>query len=188
MQRNPEHSERPFVVPATIGELEDPDGRGRAASLVCGAFVLITVKVNGERRIEAARFKVAGCSRLVEACGSLCETAQGLSTAEAAKQARSFETHMGAAPAGREHCAGIAGEGLLAAIGNYSDASRAEWNGDDALICTCFGVSEQTIERAVREGRLHSVEAVTETCNAGGGCGSCHVLIQDMLGEVNSEW
>lgn len=186
MKSNPEHPERPFVVPATIGEFADPDGRGRAASLVCGAFVLITLKVNGERRIEAARFKVAGCSRLVEACGRLCERAQGLSTAEAAVRARSFEPQMCEAPAGREHCAGIARDGLLAAIGNYSDASRAEWNGDDALICTCFGVSEQTIERAVREGRLHSVEAVTERCNAGGGCGSCHVLIQDMLGEYRA--
>jgi hypothetical protein len=38
---------------------------------------------------------------------------------------------------------------------------RDEWNGDEALICTCFFVSEQTIEREIKGRGLTTVAEVT---------------------------
>jgi len=70
---------------------------------------------------------------------------------------------------------------MLAAIRDYSNAARDDWAGDEALICTCFFVSEQTIEREIKQHGLSSVKEVTRATNAGGGCGSCHQLIQEIL-------
>jgi NifU-like protein len=56
-----------------------------------------------------------------------------------------------------------------------------DWAGDEALICTCFFVSERTIEREIQTRGLATVAEVTRACNAGGGCGSCHQLIQEIL-------
>jgi NifU-like protein len=70
---------------------------------------------------------------------------------------------------------------LLAAIREYSNAARDDWAGDEALICTCFFVSERTIEREIKTHGLTTVREVTTACNAGGGCGSCHQLIQEIL-------
>jgi NifU-like protein len=75
-------------------------------------------------------------------------------------------------------------ETLQAAINDYRAARLETWNGDEALICTCFGVSETTIERAIVKNVLTTVEEVTETCNAGGGCGSCQPLIMEILDDV----
>jgi NifU-like protein len=81
----------------------------------------------------------------------------------------------------REHCPQLACDALLAAIREYSDAARDEWIGDEALICSCFFVSERTIEGEIAARGLTSVAEVTRACNAGGGCGSCHQLIQEIL-------
>jgi NifU-like protein len=81
----------------------------------------------------------------------------------------------------KENCPVLACQALLAAITEYSDSIRDEWTGDEALICTCFGVSERIIEQEVRSGSLATIEDVTRACNAGAGCRSCYPLIQDIL-------
>jgi NifU-like protein len=78
-------------------------------------------------------------------------------------------------------CGDLAGEALLSAITAYSDATREEWNGDESLVCTCFCVSERTIETEIQKGHLSTVLEVTKACCAGGGCRSCWPLIEDLL-------
>ncbi len=81
----------------------------------------------------------------------------------------------------------------MSAIRHYSDSVRDEWSGDEALICTCFGVSERTIEQQIQTGGLRTISEITKACNAGAGCRSCYSLIEDILddywrtGFVNSE-
>jgi NAD(P)H-nitrite reductase large subunit len=54
------------------------------------------------------------------------------------------------------------------------------------LICTCFFVSEQTIEHEIKSRGLTTVREVTAACSAGGGCGSCRQLIVEILDSMNS--
>ena len=49
---------------------------------------------------------------------------------------------------------------------------------DEEIICQCFQVSDKTIKTHIREGNLKDIEEVTEACGAGGGCQSCHLLLQ----------
>jgi len=85
-------------------------------------------------------------------------------------------------------CIGLACEALLDAIREYSNAARDDWAGDEALICTCFFVSERTIEREIETGGLTTIPEVTAACNAGAGCGSCHQLIQEILATANEKF
>jgi NifU-like protein len=87
----------------------------------------------------------------------------------------------------RHHCVQLACDSVLAAVREFSDAIRHEWNGDEALICTCFFVSERTIEKEILSGGLTTVLEVTAACGAGGGCGSCQPLIVELLEAASSE-
>ncbi|MBT3509975.1 MAG: hypothetical protein HN472_10595 [Nitrospina sp.] len=53
----------------------------------------------------------------------------------------------------------------------------------DEIICQCYQVTEGTIRRAIAEKDLTEIESVTEACDAGGGCHSCHILIQFFIDE-----
>lgn len=172
-----------FFNPRNVGDADEPSFTGRAASLVCGAHVRFSIQVDECAAVSQARFKAVGCSVLVAAASLLTEKAIGRSTAEAA--IADVSDQFAGVESQNAHCPGLARDALLAAIREYSDAARDEWSGDEALICTCFFVSERTIEREIATAGLKTVTEVTRACNAGGGCGSCHQLIQEILETEN---
>jgi NifU-like protein len=85
----------------------------------------------------------------------------------------------------RRQCADIAIEALHAAFAHLRSRRIEEFTGEKALICTCFGVSEETIETNIRVRHLKTVDDVADACNAGSGCGSCRMLIDEMLDAVS---
>ena len=129
-----------------------------------------SIQVDEAQRVSQARFRAAGCDLLISAASMLTERVTGLTTAEAATIC-----------AESGNCARLAREALLDAIRDFSNAVRDDWAGEEALICTCFFVSERTIEREIQARGLATVAEVTKACNAGAGCGSCHQLIQEIL-------
>lgn len=170
-----------FLNPRNVGDAAEPSFTGRAASLACGAHVRFSIQVDEAHSISQARFRAAGCDVLVAAASLLTEQVQGVNTADAAAIGQEpvvFIQQMGAA---NVQCIELACNALLDAIREYSNAAREDWAGDEALICTCFFVSERTIEREIQTHGLTTVAEVTRACNAGGGCGSCHQLIQEIL-------
>ena len=118
---------------------------------------------------------------LVAAASLLTEQVSGMSTAEAATIGQEPALLIEQMDTANGQCVALACNALLDAIREYSNAAREDWAGDEALICTCFFVSERTIEREIQRRELTTVAEVTRACNAGGGCGSCHQLIQEML-------
>lgn len=180
----PEVATDHFFNPRNVGDADEPSFVGRAASLICGAHVRFSIQVDENQRLSQAKFKAAGCSVLVASTSLLTERVVNVATAEAAiigQDRDAVERIFHGLEPGREHCPKLACDALLAAIREYSDAARDDWAGDEALICTCFFVSERTIEREIAANSLTSVAEVTRACNAGGGCGSCHHLIQEIL-------
>jgi NifU-like protein len=180
----PEVASNHFFNPRNVGDADEPSFMGRSASLICGAHVRFSIQVDEQHVVTQAKFKAAGCSVLVASTSLLTERVANTTTAEAAAVGQNDGELLQYFPdleAGREHCPKLACEALLAAIREYSDAARGEWIGDEALICTCFFVSERTIEHEIAARGLTSVAEVTRACNAGGGCGSCHQLIQEIL-------
>jgi len=159
-----------FFNPRNVGDADEPRFTGRAASLLCGAHVRFSIQVDEAQRVSQVKFRAVGCNVLIAAASMLTEQVTGLTTAEAAT--------IGPQAI---NCGALPYDALLDAIREYSDAARADWAGDEALICTCFFVSERTIEREIETRGLTTVAEVTRACNAGAGCGSCHQLIQEIL-------
>jgi NifU-like protein len=168
-----------FFNPRNTGEAQWPSFEGRSASLTCGGHVRFSIQVDEAQVVSEAKFKAAGCSVLVASASLLTEHVVGKTTAEAA--VIDLRDHLQGLETNREQCPKLACEALLGAIREFSDAARDEWGGDEALICTCFFVSERTIEQEIATRSLETVAEVTRVCNAGGGCGSCHQLIQEIL-------
>lgn len=84
-------------------------------------------------------------------------------------------------PANRIQCSDVVFEAIKAAFSDYRLYRLEEFQSDKALICTCFGVSEEAIETCIAESQAETVGDVTDLCKAGGGCGSCQFLIQEMI-------
>jgi Fe-S cluster biogenesis protein NfuA/bacterioferritin-associated ferredoxin len=55
------------------------------------------------------------------------------------------------------------------------------------LVCKCFGVTDSQILKAARENNLSTVEEVTNFTKAGGACGQCRDLIQELLDRERGE-
>jgi NifU-like protein len=173
-----------FFNPRNVGEAKEPSFMGRSASFHCGATMRISLHMDESQRIVEAKFKAAGCSVLVAAAELLTDQIRGKTTGEAAtlcQQVQLIQAQLGPLETDRMNCPALASDALVAAIREYSDAIRDTWEGEQALICTCFGVSERRIEQAIKENHLTSVADVTRACNAGAGCRSCYPLIEDIL-------
>lgn len=55
------------------------------------------------------------------------------------------------------------------------------------IICHCFDVSREEIEKAIKEKGLKTVDEVGEETSAGTGCGGCVDQIQEILDEINGK-
>jgi NifU-like protein len=181
-----------FFNPKNVGNIADAEAVAVAGSVTCGATLRVSLSVDESLRITDAKFKSAGCSYLVAASSLLTERIKGKTTAEAAvlgqSPRKSVIEQFEGWPIDHDHCAALVCEAIVSAVKQYSDSVREEWTGDEALICTCFGVSERRIEHEIKTGGLRTIAEVTKACNAGAGCRSCYSLIEDILGTVNSEW
>ena len=178
----PDRVNEHFLNPRNTGEVEAADAAGEAGSFLCGARLRLSLKIDDGSKITDAKFKATGCGYLIASASALTETLHELSIGRAATLSRNAITDwFEEFPPDRLQCARLCQEALLSALQDYHNTTRAEWTGDEALICTCFGVSEKTIERVVGDQSLRTVKEVTRACNAGGGCGSCHPLIVDII-------
>ena len=176
-----------FASPRYAGPLEGANASGRSASFECGSFVSFTLRVDaGLKTVVSAAFKTNGCGYMTAAADVLAEIVKdrklgalhGLDREELNKR---IDTELGNIPSERHQCVDVCIEALRAAFVDFRARQIEEFRGEKALICTCFGVSEETIDTHIRAGSIDSVDEVTRICNAGGGCGSCRMLIQEMI-------
>jgi NifU-like protein len=183
----PPQISRRFSAPRRAGKPAKTNAVGTGAGFVCGSFVRIFLEIDvPAKEIRDARYQTNGCGFAIAAAEVLTENIvgrrltelHGLNHAEIFAQ---IENDLGRFPSGRTHCAEICFDALQAALGDFRALLIEEFAGEKALICTCFGVSEETVERAVSENRAETVEEVGALCNAGTGCGSCQFLIQEII-------
>lgn len=174
-----------FSAPKNAGQILGANASGSNATFVCGAILRIGLQIeNGT--ILRAKFQTDGCGYLIAAADILTEIIKGKKLAELHSLRKQIlrariENELGAFGEHRRHCLDLCLESLQNALANFRASQVEEWTGEKALICSCFGVSEDKIEKLVKEESLSTIEEVTERCNAGGGCGSCQFLIQEIL-------
>jgi bacterioferritin-associated ferredoxin len=48
------------------------------------------------------------------------------------------------------------------------------------FVCVCRAVSDERVRKSIEEG-ARTREEVSRACGAGGDCGACHAMIEDMI-------
>jgi NifU-like protein len=185
-------SER-FYRPKNAGRAQDANAAGTNATFVCGAVLRFTLRIDREtKEIQEAKFKTNGCGFLIASADVLAEAISGKRLTEFHSLNNevleiAIEKNLGKFSEQRKHCLDLATKTLRNALADFRALQIEEFAGEKALICTCFGVSEDTIENLVKNNSLEMVEDVTAACSAGGGCGSCQPLIQEIIDAAQRE-
>lgn len=182
--------------PQNAGKLENFDACGTEVSFICGTVTRFFLQVDLEnKRINNITFQTNACGFVVAVADFFAEEVKGKLLSELGglnHLKTKAEIVLGSFPEDRKHCLSLAFDALRATFVDLRErqlkAKRAEeFKGESALICTCFGISEDTIERCVVKESAKTIEEVGKLCRAGTGCGSCRLLIQEIIDQHQSE-
>lgn len=183
----PDRIDRIFRRPENAGTAARANAAGRHATFVCGAALRLSLRIDTRtKEIGEARFATNGCGYLIAAAEVLTRLITGRRLTEFGGEfdrrlEQEIERELGRFARPRRHCLELTLETLHRALADFRLFQIGEFAGEKALICTCFGVAEETIERAIAAKGLETVEQVGRICRAGTGCGSCQPLIQEIL-------
>lgn len=183
----PSKINRRFQNPRNAGKARRTNAVGTGASFICGSFVRFYLEIDAAtKEIRDAKYKTNGCGFAIASAEVLTEKIVGQKLTELhglnhADLLGQIEIELDEFSANRRHCAEICFDALHAALADFRALQLEEFAGEKALICTCFGISEETIEKTIAETCAETIEEVGAICNAGTGCGSCRFLIQELL-------
>jgi NifU-like protein len=174
-----------FLNPKNIGEVEHPDGVGDVGSIVCGDALRLTLKIDKDtNRITDAKFQTFGCASAIASSSALTEIIKGKTVDEALQVTnQDIAEFLGGLPKEKMHCSVMGREALEAAIADYKGIP-APVEEEGKLVCKCFNVTEEKIRKVAVENHLTTVDEITDYTKAGGGCGECRPVIEDILRDI----
>ena len=121
-----EHFERP----RNNGTLEDANAVGYMTNPVCGDTLLLMLRVDGERIVDA-RWQSDGCAASIAASSLLSELTTGASLTEAGAITReAIVEALGGLPASKLHASVLAADALHHALANYRETHSNETRKD----------------------------------------------------------
>ena len=177
-----------FRHPRNAGKIENADGTGEVGSLACGDALKLMFKLDGQGRIQEAKFQTFGCASAIASSSALTEMIIGKTLEEAEKITnKDIAEYLGGLPKQKVHCSVMGREALEAAIYNYRTGKKLDKAIEGEVICHCFGVTDKEIERVTRENNVQTLEELTNSCKAGGGCGNCLPELQQIIDRVHAE-
>ena len=175
--------------PRNVGKIDNADAIGEAGSLACGDSLKIYLKISNGI-VTDAKFQTFGCGSAVASSSILTEMIIGKTVEEVKKITnKDIADQLGGLPPEKMHCSVMGYEALEDALknwDNYTDLDdlrneEALNKTSEKIVCTCFGITENVIWDAIKINGLKTVEEVTNYTKAGGACGRCKSVIQDMI-------
>ena len=175
--------------PRNVGKIDNADAIGEAGSLACGDSLKIYLKINNGI-VTDAKFQTFGCGSAVASSSILTEMIIGKPIEEVKKITnKDIADQLGGLPPEKMHCSVMGYEALEDALKNYDDYTDLDdiRNEEEAnkqrekIVCTCFGITENVIWDAIKMNGLKTVEEITNYTKAGGACGKCKGLLQDII-------
>jgi len=171
--------------PGFASDCRGENAVGKSASFVCGSFVRFGLRVDGsKKRIEDVRYSTNGCGFAVAAAETIARKFRLASLTElhGTKDIASLiRTSVGVFPNGREHCLETVIGAFREALANYRSRLVEEFVGEKALVCTCFGIADDEIVELIEKHRITDLSELSKLSNAGSGCGSCQMLIRELI-------
>ncbi|MBA3770886.1 MAG: (2Fe-2S)-binding protein [Blastocatellia bacterium] len=167
------------------GALPTASAQGADAKLDCGCFVRIHLALDEDRITESA-YESNGCGYMLAAAEVISDSVVGTRLVDLhglsdLSLEQVVEEKLGLFPADRKACAEACAGALRSAFTALRAKRVNEFEGETALVCTCFGVTDSTIEDLIESGMALSVDEISAKTNAGSGCGSCRLVIQDIF-------
>ncbi|MBO8150863.1 MAG: Fe-S cluster assembly scaffold protein NifU [Candidatus Neomarinimicrobiota bacterium] len=108
-----------FRNPRNVGEIENPDGVGKAGNPVCGDIMELYIKVEDEKIVDA-KFKTFGCGAAIATSSMVTEMVKGKTIEEALKITnKAVAEALDGLPPIKMHCSVLAEEALKSAIEDY---------------------------------------------------------------------
>jgi len=171
--------------PRNVGKIDNADAVGEAGSLACGDSLKIYLKIK-DGIVTDAKFQTFGCGSAVASSSILTEMIIGKPVDEVRKITnQDIADQLGGLPPEKMHCSVMGYEALEDALQNFDDLTDLddlrEEKVAEKIVCTCFGVTENMIWDAIKHNGLKTVEEITNFTKAGGACGKCKGLIQDII-------
>lgn len=161
---------------------------GRDVNFSCACFVQMSADVDADDKgaVENVRFRSNGCGYMVAAAetvaghldGQPLTALHGLNDVEL-KQL--IEIRIGNVEASREFCIGTVISASRKLFADHRSKRIKEFAGEKALVCTCFGISEESVENIIAARAGITVDEIATEFRAGSGCGSCRMLLQEMV-------
>ena len=167
--------------------VDNADAAGVAVALKCGTNIKLYLSIDDStRKIRDIAFRSNGCGYMLAAADAIAEylseknliELHGLKPDELNRE---IKLVLGQWPSDREHCISTVVDAIRNTFAEYRRSQIEEFTGERALICTCFGISEAKIEHAIKHDSAHTVQDVGRLTNAGTGCGSCQMLIREII-------
>ncbi len=169
--------------PRNAGVIEDATVVAEVGNLACGDALKLYLKLDDDERIVDAKYQTFGCGSAIASGSALTELVVGKTIDEAAKLTNDdIVEYLGGLPEEKMHCSVMGMEAMQAAHAKYRGEELPE-TPESALVCKCFGITEEKVRDAIRHNQLTTVEQVTHFTKAGGGCGKCHPRIEAILAE-----
>ncbi len=177
--------------PRNVGSIDNADAVGIAGSLTCGDQLKIYLKIENNI-VTDAKFQTFGCGSAVASSSILTEMIIGKTLDEVKKITnKDIADELGGLPPEKMHCSVMGYEALEDALKKYSADGYVDLdeildehygtNKKEKIICTCFQITENMIWDAIKQNGLKTVEEVTNYTKAGGACGKCKAVIQDVI-------
>lgn len=175
--------------PRNVGKIDNADAVGEAGSLACGDSLKIYLKIK-DGVVTDAKFQTFGCGSAVASSSILTEMIIGKTVEEVKKITnKDIADELGGLPPEKMHCSVMGYEALEDALQGYDNMTDLDDLRNDEkacekkekVVCTCFNITENIIWDAIKQNGLKTVDEITNYTKAGGACGKCKGLIQDIL-------
>ncbi len=177
-----------FMNPKNI--LMDPeykeDGKGLVGSMACGDQMMVVIKIDDDKIVECL-WKTYGCASAIASTSMMSEMALGMTLEEAYNLSPQMITDkLGGLPQHKFHCSVLGDKALRAAIDDYLERQKRDnpyKTSIAKIICECKGVTDQQIEKLVKDGVVGSMEQLQEETGLGTVCGKCKSKATELLDE-----
>ena len=117
-----------FNSPRNVGIIYRAQGVGEAGSGECSDYLVIYLKINGEKVIDDIKFQLRGCAAAIATSSALTEMVKGKHIGEAlAVTERDIVDYLDGLPEEKIHCSIMGVEALKNAVMNYLDNLRSYW-------------------------------------------------------------
>jgi NifU-like protein len=169
----------------SAGRCNDESAAATAASFECGAAIRFSINIDpATKNIEDIRYSTNGCGVMVAAAETIVTETRKTRLTDlhgSLQIARSMLMSFSEVPIGRTHCIEVALQAFRNALAQHRAKLIEEFHSETALICTCFGVTEETIVDLIENKYMRDISDISAACNAGLGCGSCQMLVRELI-------